>query len=597
MISSQPKQYLTHCQQELRQAREAGDERQVSLALANLGHALFQQRCYEDGLHQFEQAVEQAAAMADIQLQAHCLSLKMIAFQDIPRLPDAYRVAEEIRQLGQSHNHAGLQCDALTSQGQILLESGEPTIATEKLQAAQQLAEQLADPRRQMNVLGMLGHVGLATVAPEQAETCFDRAQALAAELGDTTAEVGFMGNKAIVLAWRGNFSRAVAAFEQVRSHAEKTGNQKAEVQALCHLVKAYIELHNDQKAVNCARRALDLDRQDDSEQRFFFYETAVRAWQRLGRMAEAQKTLSRATQWVQKISHRPQKFEFLLKLAELHDLLQTPNTIDIYLATLDQAILLNRQQDQKFLISRLGELITDSKQLIEVFEPRLPQIVAQADHPSEQSMLHSLIKACREAGENSKVINYTRQILPLAEAAANHNLTNRYQVILLEALSQAGQYQQAIEIITSALNSKAITNDKATQLYLLLMLADVYTETNQVEAAIRALEAALPWPKQTQQPQLEARILGQLGSIYADLGELECSINYTNGAIDLARRLEDNQTVGELLCLLSLNYQDLGQTSQALMYCNQAIKTFREINDSTLAAKALTLKQQLQPM
>ena len=87
----QPGEYLLFCRQELQQARGSGDERRISLALAGLGFALFKLRKYEDGLARFDEAVDMALTLQDVELQAQCLGVKVMAFHEMKRLPDAHK--------------------------------------------------------------------------------------------------------------------------------------------------------------------------------------------------------------------------------------------------------------------------------------------------------------------------------------------------------------------------------------------------------------------------------------------------------------------------------------------------------------------------
>ena len=193
---------LTECRAEVQQARESGEPRQISLALTALGHTLFQLKQYEEGLAVFDEAVTLAVDQEDIALQAHCLGIKSLAYQDIKRYPDAFQVAESIRVLAEKHAEIGMLCDALTSQGQILADSGEPIVALEKLREARQRSQESGDIRRQMNVLGALGNLHLMMASIEESLAYFDKSLALARDLGDRQAELGYLGNKGSILAW-----------------------------------------------------------------------------------------------------------------------------------------------------------------------------------------------------------------------------------------------------------------------------------------------------------------------------------------------------------------------------------------------------------
>lgn len=591
---NQSEQYLK-LNQQLQTARKNNDTTQICLTLARLGFAMFQQRHDDAGLQHFEEAIELAATSSDIDLQVRCLNLKMLAFQHVSRLPDAYTVAEEILQLGKTHHQPGIQCDALTSQGQILLESGDPPIAAERLQVAQQIAEQLNDKRRQMNVLGVRGHVELAIAATEQAGLCFKKAQLLAKELDDTSAEIGFEGNNAIVLIWQGHYTEAIAALERVKAHARATGNPKSEIQTLRYLIKAHTQLQNHAEIIDCAQRGLELADPDDTETRLFFLSAKINALHQQGQTGKGKTLLIEAMQLIDDLSTPHKKLDTLLELTKFHELLKMPNTADVYLAALDQAIPLNRQKDRFYLTSRLAALMTDHRQFIEAFEARLPQITAEGDILTERTVLHTLINHCVEAGETDKAITHTQRALTLAKNTDDPALTTRYRFVLVDSLFKAGRYPEVMATAEAILNDYSATLDKATELQLHQIQSEACIEMNQLDAAANILKAALPLPDQIQQPAIKARLLGRLGSIYAEQGDLARANTYTTGAIELARSLDDLNTVGELLCVLALNYRDMGDLPAAINCCREAIAALQTTDDAPLIQRTHMLLAELE--
>ncbi|MFW5943058.1 MAG: tetratricopeptide repeat protein, partial [Chloroflexota bacterium] len=203
----------------LQQAQAANRVEQICMARTDLGLTLFQLKKYKEGLEEFDAAAELAATTDDATLQRLVLSRRMLALQEAERLPDAYKVAQEIFQLAEAHDDAGMKCDALLSQGQILLDSGEPIIAVERFQEARELALALDDDRRVMNVTGAMGQLALATGSVDQAQAYFDKALGLARQLGNREAEAGFLGNRALIVGWLGDHREAAEAYEQVLAY------------------------------------------------------------------------------------------------------------------------------------------------------------------------------------------------------------------------------------------------------------------------------------------------------------------------------------------------------------------------------------------
>jgi tetratricopeptide (TPR) repeat protein len=286
------RQFLVDCRQALEEAQASGDEGQICLALANLGLAQFQIGRFGEGRLSFDAAVERSQP-GSIRIQAQCLGLKTLAYQEAERLPDAYNTAGEILSLAEAHGDKAIMCDALASQGQILLDSGEQINALERLEKANQIAIEIDDDRRLMNVLGALGNYSLVIASADKPILYYDQALTLARKLGDRRAEFGFLGNKGTVLAYQGENRQAVSAFEGVLSYIEEMGDQEAEVHVLRHLVRTNERVEDDGKVLDYGQRGYELASSfGDSEAALSFLEAIILAKYR-SNQAEDARTLT----------------------------------------------------------------------------------------------------------------------------------------------------------------------------------------------------------------------------------------------------------------------------------------------------------------
>lgn len=358
------------CRENLQAAQADGNKRQIALALADLGYALFQVRKFEEGLEAFERAREQAAALDDLTLHKQCLGRQALAYQSAGRLPDAYQVATQIFELGERHDDMAVQCDGRLSQGQILLESGEPLIALERFQAALQLARSLSDRRREMNALGSLGHLSLNTAATDQAEAYFRKALAIAREIGDAEAEHGYLGNVAMVLAFHRKHDEAIDALKKVLAYFVKENNQNAAVEALRHLVQAYKALNDAEKVVQYARKGLELVGAERPDDLFFFYENLIIALYQLERRAAAEQITEEAITAARSSRDHQRGVTFSLSLGESYMLSDMPDkAVAAYKAALTDARRLSRQQDEAYLTGRIGLALAESGHAEEAME------------------------------------------------------------------------------------------------------------------------------------------------------------------------------------------------------------------------------------
>lgn len=353
---------LRQCQEDLKEVRATGDERQMAVAQANLGYALFQVRKFQEGMDQFDGAVGVAVRLADLMLQVRCLGIKTLAFQSIKRLPDAYETAVSIQNLAEVHDNRGIQCDALASQGQILLDSGEPVIALEKIETALEIAKGLDDPRRLMNTLGAMGQYCIAMTSPDKAEIYFNRALVLAREIGDRQAEFGFLGNMGMVLTWQGHNGRAAEAFVQVLAYVQETGDKEAELQAVSQLVSVSEKLGEPEQVLIYAQRGLELAAANKEDDRLFdFYQAAILACYRLNRIAEAEAFTEQAIAAAKTSKNQEKEVDFLLSLGESTMVFGMPEkALDAYRQARKGAVRLSRQNDTAYLTGRIGVALAE---------------------------------------------------------------------------------------------------------------------------------------------------------------------------------------------------------------------------------------------
>lgn len=360
-----PRQNVENCRAALQVMSDGGNEHGMSIASANLGFALFQVRNFEEGVAQFDGAINLANKLQDISLQVRILGIKTLAFQLIGRLPDAFVVAGEILKLGESHGDMGFKCDALASQGQILLDSGEPIIAFDKLKAAREIATEIDDKRRLMNVLGALGNYSLAITSLDQSQAYFEKALGLAISLEDKRAEIGFRGNQAAVMAWQGNHAQAAPLFEQVLILIQDQENMEATIQAIRHLVNCYAKLKDDNKVVEYSLRGIEHAKDVDADATLNFYEALIAAYYRTNYYDQAHVMTQRVIELAQKAQNQSKTVDLLLGLGESQFLVKN---FDEALIAYKEAVLgakeLGRLKDEAYLTGRIGATLAELGEL-----------------------------------------------------------------------------------------------------------------------------------------------------------------------------------------------------------------------------------------
>lgn len=365
MTKSQQKKFRENLEKnkdELQQAKEIGDQKEISLAAANLGLTQFQIKKPKEGNKRFQEAERIAKELDDFDLLVRCLGLKTLAYQIAEQFPNAFKTAQKIQALAESHDDLGIQSDSLATQGQILIDSGDELGALEKLNAAQEILERINDKRRLMNLMGAFGNYSLMIAAAERAKSYFEQARDLARDLEDRQAEIGFHGNLGTVLEWEGNYSEAGQTFIDVLEFLQETDNLEAQLHALHHLTQVYSKKNDDIQIIKFAKMGIQASQQlEDNSFIFTFFEKLIPAYYRLEQIDEANEATSQAIETARVSKDKEKEVSFLTSLGESYFLSEMlDQALETYQQALEGAQRLQRQTDYAYLLGRIGVVLAE---------------------------------------------------------------------------------------------------------------------------------------------------------------------------------------------------------------------------------------------
>ncbi len=422
-------QNIRICRAEFETAQQTGTQQQIATAAASLGLALFQAYKTSEGQKYFNQTIRITKTLADLKLKVHCLGKMALAYQFVGRYPDAFKIAEEIFELAIEHDDIGLQFDAYASMGQILLESGEPVIALEKFQAAQEISDNLDDPRRAMNIRSAMGNHALNVGAPERAFAYFEDAMALAISLGDKKTEIGLLGNIGTILSWNDKHHEAIQAFENVLTHVRSEDNKIVESQTLRHIINSHLQLGELQKVIQYGSEGLGLQEWIDVQTTIFFYEKIIAAHYQMKQNDAAEAVTLKAIAYADKSGEKTKQLDFMLSLGESYLLANNfEQALDIYQQALEIAQRVQKMVDYSYLIGRIGIIHAELGQLDKAIQHHQQAIIHAQKHKiveleAEQAVMIAM--AYFDKNEPTKAKAYCQRGI---EIYANANLDEEAQ-------------------------------------------------------------------------------------------------------------------------------------------------------------------------
>ncbi len=417
------RQYLEGCKQDLERARESGQAQQLSLSLANYAYALTLNNRFEEAMDVFNQAeVIAGSELEDIRALAHGLGLRALVYQENKRLPDAYRTITKTLQVVNEEEAPDIECDALATQGQILLDSGNVDNAFQRFQEAETLASSMGDQRRLMKIKGALANLSLSVPALQESERYYRQAMSLAEDVGDIEAQKGFAGNLGSVLEWQGKYDEALEMFQKVLPFYEDQENLDMILKVLKKMVHCADGIGDNERVFKYGYKGLEYLEEQESNLTFEFLEPLILAYLREGKVQEAHNMISDAITIARSMDDMERELEFLMNLGEsfvAEDMLEQAR--DIYQDALRGARKLENVNYEAYLQGRLGYVSAELGQLDQAVEQHLQAIGLAAEHnlASLKAEQHAMLAmAYEEQGQIDRAVDQAQKANEIFELA-----------------------------------------------------------------------------------------------------------------------------------------------------------------------------------
>ena len=370
----------------------------------------------KDGEKNFREAQKIAKEMEDFTLMVKCLSLKTLAYQISGQLPNAFITAQAIEEMAIVEENDGIRSDALATQGQVLIESGDEISSLEKFHSALSIAEDLEDTHRIMKLKGALGHYSLTIASGQQAEAYFEEALTLAQELGDREAEIGYLGNLGTLYNWKGDVAQGIEVFKTILAYMKEIGNQESELQALQQITRAYKKAGEHKNRINFALRGVEMANQLGDPSTFFFYKNLIEATYSVNEIDNAHRYYLEAINQARKLKVKDIEVDLLINLGESYMVTEKPEkAMEIYQLALEGAQRLQRLDDRANLLGRIGVVSSDLGQMEDAISYHQQALHAAREHDLqnlEGEQLIMLAIAYQEMGDSKKALNNANQAL-----------------------------------------------------------------------------------------------------------------------------------------------------------------------------------------
>ena len=246
-------------QQALLEAEKAGDIKEISLAKANLGMALYSTGKMDEALRITDDAIEIARRENNKTSLASYIGKRGVILFESGEFIKAQECFLTVLDLAEEIGNYAYKCDALGNLGLILASTGDPAGSMGKLNEALAIARQIGDHPRELTQLGNIGHTYLQVANIDNAIKTYTLAVQIARGIGDRKSEAGYLNNLGVIYNNISQRDLLIKTFEQVLAISIEIDDKNLTFNALQHLAKGRSAKGDTRQAIQYAQQALEI--------------------------------------------------------------------------------------------------------------------------------------------------------------------------------------------------------------------------------------------------------------------------------------------------------------------------------------------------
>jgi tetratricopeptide (TPR) repeat protein len=342
-----------------------------------------------------------------------------------------------------------------------------------------------------------------------------------------------------------------IAQYEKVDGLVQRLKSRQVESMTVGNLGIAYYKLGNNQRAIECSKRALELAREiKDTKGECDRLGDLGLAYTEIGSYQDAINCFEQALKLACEIKDKRRVCSRLRDLGIAYiDLSKYEQAIECLKQALIIAHEMNDKQRECECTGNLGIIYThkgDHKQAIDYFEKAVKIAREMHDRKREGTWLDNLGMAYTRAGKHKQAIKYCKQALEIAHEVGDRQCESKNLGSLGIAYRHLRDHQQAIAYSEQALEIAHEVGDKHSQYSNLVSLAYAYRELGEKQRELDNFKEALKLADRMGERMAKFLCLKNLGTSFMRLDEYQQAVDYFEQAKQLAEQLNDKKNVDE---------------------------------------------------
>ncbi|BAY83479.1 TPR domain protein [Calothrix parasitica NIES-267] len=416
-------------------------------------------------------------------------------------------------------------------------------------------------------------------IIAQQEEAQADAMRAEALKLTQEGLQLLFdEGSKESILAARKKFKAALILLE-------KLGDKKHQAFIISNIGRTYLELGENQKALQYYYQALALTRAvKDKNLEATTLNNIGLIYSNLGENQKALEYYKQALPISRAVEDKYGEASILNNIGGIYaDLGENQEALQYYNQALPLRRLLEDKRGEATTLSNIGGIYADigeKQKALQYYNQALPLTRAVKNRGGEATALNNIATVYLDLGENQKALQFYNQAKPLYRAVGDRSGEATTLNNIGKVYADLGEKQKALQYYNQALPLFRALGEKRGEANTLNNIGGIYSDLGENQKAVQYYNQALPLRRAIGDRSGEATTLSNIGKVYLDLGERHEALQNFNQALSLFRAVQNKGREATILNNIGKVYSDLGENKKALQYYNQALPLRRAVGD-----------------
>lgn len=390
--------------------------------------------------------------------------------------------------------------------------------------------------------------------------------------------EQQLLSNLGLVYSDNGQFTQALAAYQEALRLAEQRNDLKLQQRALHSISSTYSDMGDNQKALEMSQKLLTFVRENlkqDSESELSALiriahslgnlgqlEAALKFYQEALVIARTQKNIFTENALLSNISNNYSNRGDYLQALELQE--QVRNQLQTAIRQLQSGDI---QVMAKLCGKTTDNFRTDDQKMcLNLFQLTL------------SSALNNLAFVYNGLGRYPEALKTHEQGLAIAQQYKALDRQTTFLNNIGNVYLETGNYPKALEALQQALKIASASGARSMQGIIFNNIGRVYNEQGQTTKALSYLQQSLELAQTIQSPAAEATALNNLASIYSTQGDFERALEFHQRSIAISRQY--GFEIVTALNNIAVLYTDQGQYDLAVEQLQQSLEMARKAGD-----------------